>query len=93
MIRRGVIELLQLEEVVKQYNGLSVVDRLNLTIHKGELVTLIGPSGCGRTTTLKMINRVIKPKRLRIDEGSEPFFRGGSMIDAWGWPFAYWLIL
>ena len=60
------IDLLQFEEVVKQYNGISVVDRLNLTINKGELVTLIGPSGCGKTTTLKMINRIIEPTSGRI---------------------------
>ncbi|MDR0809507.1 MAG: ABC transporter ATP-binding protein [Gemmobacter sp.] len=37
------------------------VDRIDLRIHRGETVALIGASGCGKTTSLKMINRLIEP--------------------------------
>lgn len=52
--------MIQIKEVTKTYDGKSrVVDRLNLTINKGEFIVLIGESGCGKTTTMKMINRLI----------------------------------
>lgn len=54
--------MIELKEVVKSYNGeTTVVCNLNLVIHDGEIVVLIGESGCGKTTTMKMINRLIEP--------------------------------
>src|SRR3981081_1982527 len=45
-----------LEHVNKNYpNGMTAVKDLNLTIADGEFLILVGPSGCGRTTTLNMI--------------------------------------
>ena len=41
--------------VVKRYGELTVVDDFNLTIHDKEFVVLVGPAGCGKTTTLRMI--------------------------------------
>ena len=38
-----------------------ILDNLNLQIFKGETLILLGESGCGKTTTLKLINRLIEP--------------------------------
>ncbi len=38
-----------------------ILDGLNLQIFKGETIVLLGESGCGKTTTLKLINRLIEP--------------------------------
>ncbi len=54
--------MIRLENVFKAYNGnKNVVDNLSMEINKGELVVLVGESGCGKTTTMKMINRLIEP--------------------------------
>ena len=50
--QKPIIELL---DVGKEFDGVSVVENLNLSIRKGEFVTFLGPSGCGKTTTLRMI--------------------------------------
>jgi len=54
--------MIRLEKVRKTYDGQkNIVDDLDFEIRKGELVVLVGESGCGKTTTMKMINRLIEP--------------------------------
>lgn len=53
--------MIRFEKVTKRYKTQQVLKEINLTIEKGKLVTIIGESGCGKTTLLKMINRLIKP--------------------------------
>ena len=50
-------------DVVKRYpgQGRAAVDHLSLTIPAGRIDTFVGVSGCGKTTSLKMINRLIEP--------------------------------
>jgi osmoprotectant transport system ATP-binding protein len=54
---------IEFRSVSKRFDGAEkpAVDRLDLEIRKGETVALVGASGCGKTTTLKMINRLIEP--------------------------------
>jgi iron(III) transport system ATP-binding protein len=47
--------LLQLNAITCAYAGNSVVEALNLNIHKGDVCCLLGPSGCGKTTVLRAI--------------------------------------
>jgi len=53
--------MIQLEKVTKVYPGseIAVVDQLDLHIRQGEICVLVGASGCGKTTTMRMINRLI----------------------------------
>jgi osmoprotectant transport system ATP-binding protein len=57
--------MIELDHVVKRFGqGPSAnvaVDDLSLTIQSREVVVLLGTSGCGKTTTLRMINRLIEP--------------------------------
>ncbi|MEA4852853.1 MAG: ABC transporter ATP-binding protein [Christensenella sp.] len=52
---------IEFRNITKIYNTDPVIDCLNLKIHSGEFVTIIGASGCGKTTLLKMANGLIQP--------------------------------
>ncbi|MDX1666041.1 MAG: ATP-binding cassette domain-containing protein [Saprospiraceae bacterium] len=58
--------MIQLESVGKRYGDVWAVSDLSLRIPEGQTLALIGTSGCGKTTTLKMINRLIEPSTGRI---------------------------
>lgn len=59
--------MIELKNVYKTYDSRNdVVKNLNLVIQDGELVVLVGESGCGKTTTMQMINRLIRPTSGRI---------------------------
>jgi osmoprotectant transport system ATP-binding protein len=51
----------KLRDVGYAIDGLEILNALNLEIAQGEVLILLGESGCGKTTTLKMINRLIEP--------------------------------
>ena len=54
-------KVIQLQDVSKAYGGERIVDRVNLEVASGELLVLLGRSGSGKTTILKMINRLLVP--------------------------------
>jgi osmoprotectant transport system ATP-binding protein len=58
--------MIELDEVSRRYGDTTVVDRVTLRVEPGELVVLLGESGSGKTTTLKMINRLVEPSAGRI---------------------------
>ena len=59
--------VIRLESVRKQYaSGLVAVADLSLEVPTGEVCFLVGPSGCVKTTILRMINRLIEPSAGRI---------------------------
>ncbi|KKY00234.1 ABC transporter ATPase [Paraclostridium benzoelyticum] len=62
--------MLKFENIVKKFNGNYVLSDVSFEIEKGNLVAIIGESGCGKTTLLKMINRLIKPSygKIYIDD-------------------------
>ena len=51
--------MIEIDNVTKCYGNRRVVDRLSLTVPAGDFCVLLGSSGCGKSTTLKMINRLI----------------------------------
>lgn len=53
--------MIQFETVTKSYKSKHVIKDLSVTMEDGQLIVIIGESGCGKTTLLKMINRLEKP--------------------------------
>ena len=53
--------MIQLDRLTKRYGEDTVVCDLTLTVTTGELLVVLGGSGSGKTTTLKMINRLVEP--------------------------------
>ena len=51
--------VIEFKNIKKSYDDHVVIRNLNLSIEKGEFVTIIGSSGCGKTTALKMVNGLI----------------------------------
>ena len=52
---------IEINNLNKQYNNILAVENINFKIDKGSIVGLLGPNGCGKTTTIGMILGLIKP--------------------------------
>jgi osmoprotectant transport system ATP-binding protein len=63
--------MIEIENLRKRYGDLVAVDGLDLRVAEGELLVLLGSSGSGKTTTLKMINRLIEPSSGTVRIGGE----------------------
>ena len=48
--------ILEMKGIVKDYSGFKAVDHVDFSLHKGEIVAIIGPSGSGKSTLLRCIN-------------------------------------
>jgi len=60
VIPKGGRDMIRFENVSKKFKSYEVLKNVSFSINEGELVVLIGESGCGKTTMIKMINRIIK---------------------------------
>ena len=56
------MSIIRLEHVDKSFGETSVLKDFSLNIEKGEFLTVIGRSGCGKTTMLKLINGLLMPE-------------------------------
>ena len=52
---------IEFRHICKSYGDKAVLDDFNLSIEAGEFVTIIGSSGCGKTTALKLVNSLLTP--------------------------------
>jgi len=54
-------DLVKFHNVSFSLPGTQIISDLNLTVERGETLVLLGESGCGKTTTLKLVNRLLTP--------------------------------
>jgi lipopolysaccharide export system ATP-binding protein len=60
------MDLLEVKDLVKIYNGRRVVNGLSLSVGRSEIVGLLGPNGAGKTTSFYMAVGIVKPEEGRI---------------------------
>jgi osmoprotectant transport system ATP-binding protein len=58
--------MIKVKQLSKEFNGIKAVDAISFDVAEGENLVLLGTSGCGKTTTLKMLNRLIEPSSGEI---------------------------
>jgi branched-chain amino acid transport system ATP-binding protein len=66
----GATPLLEIKNLYVNYGGVQALQDINLAVYAGEVVTLIGSNGAGKSTTLRSISRIVKPRSGHI------FFNG-----------------
>ena len=60
------MSLLSVEGLVAGYGGITAVKGIEMTVEEGEIVTLIGSNGAGKSTTLRTISGLVRPRAGRI---------------------------
>jgi len=81
--------VIELEGLGKRFGAVAAVEGLSLRVERGELLVLVGGSGSGKTTTLKMINRLIEPTSgvVRIAGTDHRLFPGPELRRRVGYCF------
>ncbi|WP_010628491.1 ABC transporter ATP-binding protein [Halomonas sp. KM-1] len=64
--------MIELFDVTKRFGDETAVDGISLRVERGELCALVGTSGCGKSTTLRMINRLIEHDGGEIHLDGQP---------------------
>ena len=68
--------IIEVRQLQKQYGAFAAVKNVSLSVHEGEFLSLLGASGSGKTTTLRMIAGLEHPTKGQV------FFRGADITDA-----------
>ena len=83
---------IKIKNLYKNYKGFEAVKNLNFEIKKGSITGLLGPNGCGKTTTIGMILGLIRPtkgevlinnKDIEIEKNRILFPFNDSLFDIW----------
>jgi multiple sugar transport system ATP-binding protein len=80
------VPALELAQLVKRFGSITAVDRIDLAVPPGELVALLGPSGCGKATTLRIVAGFERPDsgcvRIQGDDvtAEPPYRRDTGMV-------------
>ncbi|MBU3092402.1 ABC transporter ATP-binding protein [Clostridium sp. CM028] len=71
--------MLEFRNIRKVFKGKTVINDISFTVNKGEFVVIVGQSGCGKTTTLKLINRLISPTSGSIHLDGKNILKGDTI--------------
>ncbi|MEM8858986.1 MAG: ABC transporter ATP-binding protein [Chloroflexota bacterium] len=79
--QKPLLEIKNLHVDFDVYGGtLNVLDGINLTVHKGEKIGLVGETGCGKTTTMRTVMRVLQSPPGKITAG-EIMYDGRDLLN------------
>ncbi|WP_431295202.1 ATP-binding cassette domain-containing protein [Pedobacter sp. P26] len=67
--------MIELKGISKKFGDIDAVKQVSFSVAEKETLVLLGTSGCGKTTTLKMINRLIEP------DGGQIFINDKNITD------------
>ena len=66
--------LVTLDSICKSFGSLQILKEITLTIHQGEITSIVGPSGAGKTTLLQIIGTLLRPDKGELSIGGvNPF--------------------
>lgn len=69
----GAVMDLQLDNIGHSYDGMTVLENINLSIPSGKIVCVVGPSGCGKSTLLRLVGGLERPVKGQVLQlGSPP---------------------
>jgi ABC-2 type transport system ATP-binding protein len=74
--------VIQTQNLIKRYNGLTAVDDLSLGIYQGEVFGLLGPNGAGKTTSISMICGLLQPDAGQVLIQGQPVHGGDVEVRA-----------
>ena len=72
--------MIEVKHVTKTFGGFTAVDNISFSVQEGETIVFLGRSGCGKTTLLKMINRLIEPSSGEISIGGDDIYKAEPEI-------------
>src|ERR671939_618515 len=72
--------LLEITEASKRFGAVAAVDRVSLSIERGEFFALLGPSGCGKTTLLRLVAGFETPDAGTIRLGGDVVAEAGRAV-------------
>ena len=75
---------LELKNITKRFGDFTAVKDFNLTVEDGEMIALLGGSGCGKTTTLRMIAGFTEPTEGSIFVAGKKWERSLPTREMWG---------
>ena len=58
--------IIEFKNIAKRYDEKVIMEHFDLAVEEGEFLTVIGSSGCGKTTMLKMVNGLTRPETGRV---------------------------
>lgn len=58
--------MIEARGLTKHFGDVNAVDQVSFAVEEGEVLALVGTSGCGKSTTLRMINRLIEPSAGQV---------------------------
>ena len=65
-------EKIRVENLTKYFDELHVIDDVNFTVKKGEFLCVVGPTGCGKTTFLRLLTKLYQPTSGELYIDGEP---------------------